>query len=114
MSYIKKIESDYNNKIISLNEISKLRDNYNSLPLEKKRELDKEFEEEFEEEFKEELDKEFEEEINIQNENINSSLGRNEENIETIKNILIYFVILSLIYIGYSIYVYFKVKNMFN
>ncbi len=110
MSYIKKIESDYNNKIISLNEISKLRDNYNSLPLEKKRELDKEFEEEFEEE----LDKEFEEEINIQNENINSSLGRNEENIETIKNILIYFVILSLIYIGYSIYVYFKVKNMFN
>lgn len=106
MSYIKKIESDYNKNIISLKEISKLRENYNSLPLEKQRELDKEFEEEFGEEF--------EEVINIQNENKNYSLGRNERNIEIIKNILIYFVIISLIYIGYSIYYYFKIKNIFS
>ena len=107
MSYIKKIESDYDKNIISLKEVSVLREKYNSLYKTHKLELDKKIENGEEVIMSDELLRVEEFKIGDELLRVEESkmreeskcLNRIEGNVETIKNILIFFVILSVLYI---------------
>ncbi len=101
MSYINKVESDYDKNILSLKEVSELREEYNSLSVTDKLELD----------LKSKIEvKEVKSKISEEN----KYLYRIERSVKTIKNILIYFATLSILSIIISIIILRTIKWKFS
>ena len=92
MSYLKKLENEFNRNKITLNEITELRRNYNALSFEDQKKLDA-----------------GEKELSLNNSQ-NDSSKKIEIDIQIIKNYLLYFFILSLVLIVLSIYLYVKLR----
>ena len=98
MSYIKKIEDDYNKGLITLVEISKLREQYKKATKEEKEVMDKPYQTEAEE-----VDVEDNESTNMVEGDIQSQLNSIKNTVESNHTILMVFVVLSIISVLFAI-----------